>query len=214
MTQRLPDGGLDPQLVLRLVALDKDGQGGIRPVGVGEAFRRLVLKAVGRAVRGEVMSAAGSAQICAGHSSACEAACHSFQGRFTRPDTQMLLLVDASNAFNKMNRRQALAHHLRAEHASKCKLATAKLDTEAAKDKGKRKVGDMNEHLERHAREVKRQNELMSVLRGWAFSTLDDPDFRERFAASLAPEQNCKWLRDYCERLAADLKEDFLGLHA
>eukprot|EP01002_Notosolenus_urceolatus_P004821 NODE_227_length_2442_cov_30.139992_g170_i1.p1 GENE.NODE_227_length_2442_cov_30.139992_g170_i1~~NODE_227_length_2442_cov_30.139992_g170_i1.p1 ORF type:complete len:701 (-),score=136.70 NODE_227_length_2442_cov_30.139992_g170_i1:339-2351(-) len=54
------------------------------------------------------MKAAGSAQVCAGHSSACEAACHSFQERFAKPDTQVLLLVDASNAFNKMNRQQAL----------------------------------------------------------------------------------------------------------
>eukprot|EP01002_Notosolenus_urceolatus_P004535 NODE_219_length_2456_cov_28.544661_g170_i0.p1 GENE.NODE_219_length_2456_cov_28.544661_g170_i0~~NODE_219_length_2456_cov_28.544661_g170_i0.p1 ORF type:complete len:706 (+),score=136.49 NODE_219_length_2456_cov_28.544661_g170_i0:106-2118(+) len=56
------------------------------------------------------MEAAGSAQVCAGHSSACEAACHSFQQRFANPGTQVLLLVDASNAFNKMNRKQALAN--------------------------------------------------------------------------------------------------------
>ena len=70
---RMPVGSLSPILVSRLVPLDKGGDG-VRPVGVGESLRRLVLKCVGRVVKAEVMEASGVEQVCAGHSSACEAA--------------------------------------------------------------------------------------------------------------------------------------------
>ena len=77
-------------------------------MGVGENLRRLILRVIGMTTKEEVTEGAGSAQVCAGHSSACEAAAHSVQDRFERPETEVLLLVDASNAFNRMNRAQAL----------------------------------------------------------------------------------------------------------
>ena len=51
------------------------------------------------------MYATGCLQLCAGQRAGCEAAVHAMREIFT---DQGVLLVDASNAFNSLNRRAAL----------------------------------------------------------------------------------------------------------
>ena len=58
----------------RLVALDKNP--GVRPIGIGEVFRRITGKAIARALREEIREAAGALQVCAGLEGGCEAAVH------------------------------------------------------------------------------------------------------------------------------------------
>ena len=57
----------------------------------------------------EIQQSAGSLQLCAGQPSGCEAAIHA-KGTLFYDDTstQAALLVDASNAFNNLNRQLAL----------------------------------------------------------------------------------------------------------
>ena len=50
----------------------------------------------------------GSVQLCAGQASGCEAAIHSVRAGFQDVDAEAALLVDASNAFNFINRMSAL----------------------------------------------------------------------------------------------------------
>ena len=71
ITHELPEGALEPLLASRLVPLDK-GDGGVRPVGVGEALRRLTFRVIGIACRDEVGRACGAKQVCAGHKAGCE----------------------------------------------------------------------------------------------------------------------------------------------
>ena len=52
--------------------------------------------------------AAGPLQVCAGHLSGCEAAVHAIRQVFEAPDTDAVILVDASNAYNSLNRQAAL----------------------------------------------------------------------------------------------------------
>ena len=47
-------------------------------------------------------------QVCAGQRSGCEAAIHAMRDIFSDSHTEGALLVDASNAFNSLNRRTAL----------------------------------------------------------------------------------------------------------
>jgi len=47
-------------------------------------------------------------QACAGHLSGCEAAVHAMRQIFDDPHTDAVILVDASNAFNSLNRQAAL----------------------------------------------------------------------------------------------------------
>ena len=47
-------------------------------------------------------------QLCAGHKSGCEAAVHTMREIYNDSSTDGVLLVDASNAFNSLNRQTAL----------------------------------------------------------------------------------------------------------
>ena len=98
--------GLAPLLASRLISLDKCPC--VRPIGIGDKARRIITKAVLVVARGDIQEAAGSIQLCAGQASGCEAAIHSVRAGFQDDDAEAALLVDASNAFNSINRMSAL----------------------------------------------------------------------------------------------------------
>ena len=56
----------------------------------------------------DVQMAAGPLQLCAGDQSGCEAAMLAMRQIFKSVDANAILLVDASNAFNALNRQVAL----------------------------------------------------------------------------------------------------------
>ena len=56
----------------------------------------------------EIKEAAGPLQVCAGHSTGSEAGIHAMIQVFLEEGTHGILLTDASNAFNQMNRSFAL----------------------------------------------------------------------------------------------------------
>jgi len=90
----------------RLIPLDKNP--GVRPIGVGEMLRRLVGKAVTRQFKDNITEAAGGLQMCAGQEGGCEAAIHAIKQAFDSDTSEAVLLVDANNAFNLLNREAAL----------------------------------------------------------------------------------------------------------
>ena len=90
----------------RLIPLDKNP--GLRPIGIGETFRRIIAKAIMRVIKDDVCHTAGPLQVCAGQEGGCEAAIHAMRTIFDNDETECVLLVDASNAFNCLNRRAAL----------------------------------------------------------------------------------------------------------
>ena len=90
----------------RLIPLNKNP--GVRPIGIGEVMRRILGKAILQLIRHEVMDAAGSLQLCAGQDSGIEAAIHAMAEVFSDPATEGVLLADATNAFNSLNREVAL----------------------------------------------------------------------------------------------------------
>ena len=55
-------------------------------------------------VKEDVQEVAGSIQVCAGQPGGCEAAIHAMKERFDEEDTDAVLLMDAANTFNSMNR--------------------------------------------------------------------------------------------------------------
>jgi hypothetical protein len=80
----------------------------VRPVGIGESLRRLLGKAVMSATRGDVERVCGAVQLCSGLSGGCEAGAGALQKMWEDPNVQMVLLVDATNAFNVLARTKAL----------------------------------------------------------------------------------------------------------
>ena len=90
----------------RLVALPK-GDNGVRPIGIGDIWRRLIAKC-NLAESGEDAKAiCGADQLCAGLTSGIEGAIHGMNQLWSDTETlehQGFLLVDARNAFNEINR--------------------------------------------------------------------------------------------------------------
>ena len=97
---------LEPLLASRLIPLNKNP--GVRPIGVGEVLRRIIGKVVNRNATEEIIAAAGSLQTCAGHWAGAEAAIHAMKEIFENDETDAVILIDASNAFNRMNRTTAI----------------------------------------------------------------------------------------------------------
>ena len=81
-----------------------DKNPGVRPIGIGETSRGIIAKAVLFVVKQDIVDAAGCLQLCAGQCAGCEAAVHAMREIFAHKDIEGILLVDASNAFNSLNR--------------------------------------------------------------------------------------------------------------
>ena len=98
--------GLRPFVASRLISLDKCP--GVRPIGIGEVARRIIGKAIVRTISSEIQKATGPLQTCAGHLSGCEAAMPAMHQVFEDAEAEGVILVDAANAFNCLNRQVAL----------------------------------------------------------------------------------------------------------
>ena len=105
-TELVDPAGIAPLLACRLIALDKNP--GVRPIGIGDVSRRIIAKAILNEVRQDVQEAAGAVQLCAGQIAGIEAAVHAVRSSFQNDETEAILLVDASNAFNSLNRQSPL----------------------------------------------------------------------------------------------------------
>ena len=55
-------------------------------------------------IKPDVISSVGNLQPCAGREGGCEAAVHAMKDIFNAHSTDAVLLVDADNAFNSLNR--------------------------------------------------------------------------------------------------------------
>ena len=75
--------------------------------------RRICSKAILSIIKPDILEAAGTLQLCAGQEAGCEAAVHALRAMFDDENTQGVLLIDASNAFNNLNRQTAL-HNIQA----------------------------------------------------------------------------------------------------
>jgi len=93
-------------IACRLIALNKHP--GVRPIGVGKVCRRLLSRAVLFIIRNDVLQAAGPLQLCAGQPAGCEAGIHAMRKVFDSSDAEAALQVNATNAFNRLNRQVAL----------------------------------------------------------------------------------------------------------
>ena len=98
--------GLTAFTACRLIALDKCP--GVQPIGIGETARRIISRAILATLKDEIQTVAGPLQLCAGQEAGCEAAIHTMWQVFETPEVEATIIVDASNAFNTLNRQNAL----------------------------------------------------------------------------------------------------------
>ena len=101
---------IESLLACTLIPLNKNP--GIRPIGIGEVLRRIIGKVVMYVMKKDVIESAGSLQLCAGQDAGCEAAIHGMVDIWNDLNTEGVLQVDASNAFNSIN-RALLLHNVK-----------------------------------------------------------------------------------------------------
>ena len=111
LAKRLATTMVDPSSIealtaCRLIPLNKNP--GIRPIGIGEVLRRIIGKSISWVLRDEIQEAAGPLQVDTGLNAGAEAAIHAMRTIFAQDSTEAVILIDASNAFNSLNRRVAL----------------------------------------------------------------------------------------------------------
>ena len=104
----VPWGNIRALMSSRLIALDKCP--GVRPVGVGETLRRVIGKVVCLVTKVDAEHLCGVSQLCAGLGAGIEGAIHAINEIFddNSKDGWGVLMVDARNAFNSLNRMAAL----------------------------------------------------------------------------------------------------------
>ena len=115
-TRKLASEILDPHTLEtyttgRLIALNKapgEKELQVRPIGVGEVLRRIVGKTISWCLSDEIQEAGGPLQVSTGLEGGAEAAIHSMKKIFEEEGTDAIILVDAANAFNRLNRQAAL----------------------------------------------------------------------------------------------------------
>ena len=90
----------------RLIPLDKNP--GVRPIGIGEVLRRIISSATMSLLKPELVNATAPLQTCAGLSGGIEASIHAMRKIYEDEETEGILLIDAANAFNALNRKAAL----------------------------------------------------------------------------------------------------------
>ena len=91
-----------------LIPLDKDLGAGVRPIGIGEVLRRITSSATVTMLKPELIEHTAPLQTCAGVHGGIEASIHGMREIWQDPDTECIILIDATNAFNKMCRKTAL----------------------------------------------------------------------------------------------------------
>ena len=111
LAKRLATTMVDPSSIEALTArllipLNKNPD--IRPIGIGEVFRRIIGKSISWVLRDEIQEAAEPLQVATGLNAGAEAAIHAMRTIFAQDSTEAVILIDASNAFNSLNRLVAL----------------------------------------------------------------------------------------------------------
>jgi len=93
-------------LAYPFIVLDKNP--GVHPIGIGDRARRIIVKAILSIAKPNVQVATGCLQLCGGKISGIEAVVHTVWMAFEKDDSEAVLLVNATNAFNTINCQVAL----------------------------------------------------------------------------------------------------------
>ena len=90
----------------RLILLDK--KPGLRPSCVGELLRRIAGEVIMVIFKKDITDAARPLQLSTGEEAGAEADIHAMRHVFANEDTEAVVLIDAKNAFDSINRKVLL----------------------------------------------------------------------------------------------------------
>ena len=80
----------------------------LRPIGIGEVLRRIIGKTDAQCTKSDFKNLAKNFQLRLGQKCGIKYAIHSLRNEFEKPETDAILLIDAENAFNSLNRELGL----------------------------------------------------------------------------------------------------------
>ena len=107
-TKDIDFSSISTLVAARLVPLMKEDNG-LRPIGIGEVLRRIIGKSITKVLKEDIQMACGALQTCSGISSGIDSTIHAMKDVFDKEWCEGVLLIDAENAFNRINRKQALS---------------------------------------------------------------------------------------------------------
>ena len=93
---------LEAFIACRLIPLNENP--GLSPINAGEVLRRIAGKVVMKILKKDVMHAPGSLQLCAGQEAGAKAVIRAMTDIYNDKHSEAVLLVDAENLFNSINR--------------------------------------------------------------------------------------------------------------
>ena len=105
-TEELYPELMEPCNACRLTPLDKNPR--VRPIGIGEVMRRIIGQTITKCLKNELMSLGSNYQLCLGQKCGIQYAIHALRDQYSKPSADAVLLIDAKNAFNSLNRKLAL----------------------------------------------------------------------------------------------------------
>ena len=89
-----------------IIPLNKNS--GVRSIGVGKVFRRIIGEIIGWVFKGDIQDVPGPLQTVTGLQGKVETAKHDMKNIFEDDETEAVILADASNSFNLLKRMFAL----------------------------------------------------------------------------------------------------------
>ena len=105
-TEELNTELMEPYNACRLIPLDKNP--GVRPIGIREVMRRIIGRIITKCLKNELMSLGSNYQLCVGQKCGIEYAIHTLRDQYSKTSDDAVLLIDAENVFNSLNRKLAL----------------------------------------------------------------------------------------------------------
>ena len=90
----------------RLIPLDRNP--GVTLIGIGEVMQRIIGLTITKCLKNEFMSLGSNYQLCLGQKCGIEYAIHTLRDQYSKTSADAVLLIDAENAFNSLNRKLAL----------------------------------------------------------------------------------------------------------
>ena len=97
---------LEAFLARHLMPLDKNP--GLRPIGIGEVLQRIAAKVIVTNTIDDIVTSVGSLQVFGGHQAGFDSLIHAMRTVYDKQSAEAVLLVDASSAFNSVDRNAFL----------------------------------------------------------------------------------------------------------
>ena len=92
-TEELNPELIEPYNACRLIPLDKNP--GVRPIGRGEAMRRIIGRSITKCLKNELMRLGSNYQLCLGQKCGIEYAIHTLRDHYSKTSADSVLLINA-----------------------------------------------------------------------------------------------------------------------